>query len=83
MTNLELLQEGDLLAEGFDSAVVGIMVSANKKGDVLRRVVYDEERVLELLELGGMDPEEACDYYCNVEGAYVGEQTPVFITPRW
>jgi hypothetical protein len=42
--------------------------------------VYDRDKCIEILESQGMTPEEAQEYfYYNTQGAYVGEQTPIFI----
>ena len=64
-----------LLADGFDDALIGMT------SDSPPRAVYSIEKCLEKLEKEDrMTPEQACDYfYFNVVGAYVGEETPVFI----
>lgn len=67
--------ENVLLADGFEDAFLGIGRQFGKPF-----AVYDREKCLNVLMKDGMDYEEAVDYFCfNVEGAYVGEQTPIFL----
>jgi hypothetical protein len=62
------------LAEGLENAFVGI---ARQFDRVF--AVYDREKCLEILTKD-MAWEEAEEYFqFNVEGAYVGENTPAFI----
>jgi|688.fasta_scaffold471696_2 hypothetical protein len=65
--------EDVLIADGFDDAVIGIE-------PMTMRVVYDIDKVIEILMDQGMDNDEAIEYYeFNIVGAYVGEQTPLFV----
>lgn len=65
--------ENVLTADGFDDAVIGIE-------PMTMRVVYDIDKVIEILMDQGMDHDEAVEYYeFNIVGAYVGEQTPLFV----
>ena len=65
--------EDVLIADGFDDAVIGIE-------PLTMRVVYDIDKVIEILMDQGMDHDEAIEYYeLNIVGAYVGEQTPLFV----
>ena len=65
--------EDVLIADGFDDAVIGIE-------PLTMRVVYDIDKVIEILMDQGMDHDEAIEYYeFNIVGAYVGEQTPLFV----
>ena len=65
-----------LFADGFDDAIVGV---GNKFGDQLC-VIYDADRVIDILMKEGMDYAEAMEHFdFNIAGAYVGEQTPIFI----
>ena len=62
------------MTEGnFDAAIIGI----DQDGE---RLVYDSNAVVQVLINDGMDEEDAWDYfYYNIAGAYVGENTPLFI----
>ena len=62
--------------ESFDQCIVGI---ANRCG-IPSSVVYDRKKLIELLESEGMTHEEADEYISyNIEGAYVGETTPLIM----
>lgn len=64
-----------LLADGLDEAFIGIGWQFNTP-----LAVYDRDKCIEILESQGMTPEEAQEYfYFNTQGAYVGEQTPIFL----
>lgn len=64
-----------LLADGLDEAFIGIGWQFNTP-----LAVYDRDKCIEILESQGMLPEEAQEYfYFNTQGAYVGEQTPIFL----
>jgi hypothetical protein len=67
---------GALLADGFAEAFVGM--GHRFTYDV---AVYDRQKCLDILiARDGMTYEEAQDYFCvNVEGAFMGEHTPVFL----
>jgi hypothetical protein len=68
-----------LKADGFDDAVIGTACvwRDQTREDVL---VYSVEKMIVILEAGGMTEEEAIEYISfNVEGAYVGPKTPVFM----
>ena len=64
-----------LLADGFDSALIGITEGPNPVA------VYDINRMIEhLFKKEDMTPEDAREYLeFNVIGAYVGEKTPLYI----
>lgn len=64
-----------LLADGFDRALVGV---AGRCG-MAAVAVYDRDKCIKVLVDEGMDWSEAEEYFCfNVEGAYLGEGTPLF-----
>lgn len=64
-----------LLIDGHESALVGLAVV-----DGVERLVYDAGVVIENLVGQGMSREEAVEFYeFNIEGAYVGERTPVMV----
>lgn len=69
--------DGLLLADGFEKAFHGV---AYRLGWAEPVAVYDRERCLDILQMGGSTYEEALEYFeYNVLGAWVGEQTPIFI----
>lgn len=64
-----------LFADGYDDAVIGVTYI---RGAAV--VVYDEELVIKALVDGGMDYAGAREFFdFNVSGAYVGDQTPIFV----
>lgn len=63
-----------LLADGLDEAFLGV-----DENDGVVRAVYSIEECIRTLSKD-MSPEEAEEYFWyNTAGAYVGEQTPLFI----
>lgn len=69
--------ESILLADGFEGAFIGLGYSA---GDQVV-ACYDIEQCLKILMLeDNMSHEEAAEYFSfNVQSAYVGPQTPIFV----
>ena len=66
-----------LLCDGFDEALMGVAERINL-GPV---AAYSVEKMLDILIKDGMSYEEALEYFdFNIRGAWVGENTPVFIT---
>jgi hypothetical protein len=64
------------LADGFEQAFVGIARQFNKV-----MAVYDLTKCLAILMEQGMDLDSAKEYMeFNVTGAWVGENTPAFLT---
>lgn len=64
-----------LLAEGFEEAFLGIGQQFNTKF-----AIYDRDRCIQIL-CREMDEEQAEEYFhFNVEQAWVGENTPVYLT---
>jgi hypothetical protein len=63
--------------ECFDEAIIGVATSSLG----MMAVAYSEPKIIELLiKHDRMTPEEAMEHYqFNILGAYVGENTPVFI----
>lgn len=66
-----------ILMNGFDDAIIGIVTGFGSE----RRVCYDYHKVIDILvKRDGMTEEEAVEFHeYNQLGAYVGEQTPVYI----
>jgi hypothetical protein len=76
-----LLQDDEevIFLEGpeFDQAIVGLV---ERFGGV-RSVCYDYGKVIRVLRKQGMSAEDASEYFdFNIIGAYVGENTPVYLT---
>lgn len=68
-----------LRIDGFDEACIGWTNSWNGNERPMR-LVYDENKMIEILMEQGMDAEEALEYYdFNIAGAYLGSNTPVII----
>lgn len=66
--------ENILLADGFEDAFIGIGRQFGKP-----MAIYNRSKCIEIL-MDDMTFEEAEEYFSfNVEGAYVGEQTPIFL----
>ena len=68
-----------LLADDFDKAFIGF---GDRVGQP-RLAIYDKNKCIEILMNDhGMDMEEAIeDFMFNTEGAWVGEETPIFLNP--
>lgn len=63
-------------AEDFDCCIMGVGVSCGH--DTV--VIYDTDKIIEVLMSQGMNHEEAYEYMeFNILGAYVGEHTPIFL----
>ena len=61
-----------LFADGHDHAIMGYSSDG--------RVVYSASNIIGGLMNGGMTEEEAIEYFhFNIEGAYVGEFTPIYM----
>jgi hypothetical protein len=73
---LDSVDPDALKVDGFDKAIIG---TAYRCG--LNRVLaYDVNKIIKKLISQGMNEEEAWEYFeFNIEGAYMGEYTPIFI----
>jgi hypothetical protein len=69
---------GTISLEGFNSAIIGTAQRERSGPPVL---VYSFDKIIEILmENDEMDYDEAVEYYgYNIEGSYMGEQTPIFL----
>jgi hypothetical protein len=67
-----------LLEPAMDVAIVGLVSDAGRQ----QVVCYDRDKVIEvLMERDGMERDEAGEFFdFNIEGAYVGPETPMFIS---
>jgi len=80
MTRAELKdQYPELLVldpEYFDEAILGVIHDFNRTA-----VCYSESKIIELLmKEDGMDYDEAIEYYqFNILGAWMGEDTPMYL----
>ena len=74
-----------LKIDGHDDAILGpaMIWGMDKKGGGIRTnvLVYDAEAIrTTLIERDGMDPDEAREYIeFNIEGAYMGPDTPILV----
>lgn len=65
-----------LLADGLESAFVGVGTNNNNK----MCAIYDVDECINSLIKDGLTCTEACEYFdYNIESAYVGENAPIFI----
>jgi len=71
--------ESALLADGFEDALIGFAQRINEP----LLAVYDYNKIVDVLMFrDGMTYDEAIEYIeFNVVGAWVGEQTPIFVRP--
>jgi hypothetical protein len=62
----------------FDDAIIGI---SEPRGEFPPLVIYDSQRIVELLqEHEGMDWADAQEFYeYNISGAWMGNQTPLYV----
>ena len=68
--------ENLLIANGFDDAILGVALSVSNNPVV----AYSINKIIEILMKDSMDETEAQEYFeFNILGAYVGENTPIFI----
>lgn len=70
---LEQYQDEEILiADGFDSAVIGIDENS-------MRLIYSVEKCINILMGQGMEMTEAVEYFdFNVSGSYMGDKTPIW-----
>ena len=75
----EYPEHGFLHADGFEKAFMGVVYGKGR----IPLTCYDRgECILILVERDGMSHEEAEEYFSfNVDDAWVGDLTPVFMTP--
>lgn len=67
-----LLEPADM-----DEAIAGLLATAGKAPVIC----YDRDLVIEILMKDGMDRDEAEEFFSfNIEGAYMGDATPVYLT---
>ena len=65
-----------LKADGFDEAIIGVGSRCGQP-DI---ITYDVNKCIKILMDQGMTDEEAMEFFeFNVVGAWVGEETPIFV----
>lgn len=74
-----------LKIEGHDNAIIGpaMLWNSNLQGSRVEVLVYDAEVIRDNLMRMGMDSDEAREYIeFNIEGAYMGPDTPILVWPQ-
>ena len=68
--------------DGYDEAILGPAMIWRDRQQV-QVLVYDAEKIREILMRDGMDAEEAREFIeFNIEGGYLGIETPVLVWPN-
>jgi hypothetical protein len=68
--------------DGYDEAILGPAYIWRERQQV-QVLVYDAEKIREVLMQDGMDAEEAREFIeFNIEGGYLGITTPVLVWPN-
>ena len=68
--------------DGYDEAIIG-PASFWRDSTQVSVLVYDAEKIREVLMRDGMDAEEAREFIeFNIEGGYLGIETPVLVWPN-
>lgn len=76
--NYEDLEDAVLL-DGFDNCIVGVVEQFGRPPIVC----YDKQKILDVLQVGGMEEDEAIEYFeFNTIGAWFGEATPCFLKKK-
>jgi hypothetical protein len=72
-----------LRANGYDEAIIG-SAFIWQDGTQVQVLVYDAEDIRDILmSQDGMSTEEARDFIeFNLEGVYLGPETPIFVWPE-
>ena len=71
-----------LFFDGLQDALVGTTDAWMPDGRKVMRAVYSGEKMLEVFMSQGMTEDEALEWISfNVEGAYVGDHTPIVFWP--
>ena len=68
--------------DGYDEAILGPAYIWRERQQV-QVLVYDAEKIREILMRDGMDADEAREFIeFNIEGGYLGIDTPVLVWPQ-
>lgn len=66
----------------YDEAIIGPAMVWRDQQQVAV-LVYDAEKIRDILMEQGMDPEEAREFIeFNIEGGYLGIETPILVWPN-
>ena len=72
-----------LKIDGHDDAIIGPAMVWTEDGNLRDVLVYDAEKIREILMRDGMDAEEAREFIeFNIEGGYLGIDTPILVWPQ-
>jgi hypothetical protein len=72
---LKKREESVVFADGLEEAFIGIGYQFHSP-----IAIYSQKKAIQCLEKQGMGELEAIEYYdYNIAGAYVGENTPIFL----
>lgn len=72
-----------LKIEGHDNAIIGPAMLWGADGSRVEVLVYDAELIRHNLVIQGMSSEEAREFIeFNIEGAYMGPDTPILVWPE-
>lgn len=66
-------EEYFVFADGYEDAIIGVEENSLK-------VIYDQDKCIEILMNDGMDEDDAIEYFeYNTKSAQIGERTPIFV----
>ena len=67
--------------DGLDEAILGTACVWNNSGRNVERVVYEGKSIVSIfMKRDGMTHQEAIEWIdYNIEGAYIGEDTPIIV----
>jgi|TARA_R110000803_G_scaffold38351_10_gene82847 hypothetical protein len=70
-----------LQVDGMSEALLGQMTMAKWEDNPYEVLVYSVDKIIEILiDRDGMTEEEAVEFFeFNIEGAYMGRMTPVYV----
>jgi len=86
MEGKDLIQDGDLLADGYSDCIIGVAIQVIK-GKPVRRVIYDAVAMIEQLAKDYIDeinPEDAALEFLEFHNfdPCLGDQTPIYLWPE-
>lgn len=68
------------LFDGLEGAFIGVATVWHPDGSRVDRAIYDGDKIATGLEAEGLSREDALEHISfNVEGGYVGEDTPIVV----